>query len=82
MNFLIDPGMMPTEEFKKLVGIVNKANGKCRSEQEKVDHLVDISRPGSDHPHYVIGLGASESNLTDYEKELLKKSDEYWKDKE
>lgn len=44
--------------------------------------LCDISRPGSDHPHYVIGLGASENDLTDYEKELLKKSDEYLKDKE
>ena len=51
------------------------------SKWTKVEHLVDISRPSSDHPHYVIGLGASESDLTDYEKELLKKSEEYWKDK-
>lgn len=81
-EIFIDPGKIPMEEFKKLVEIVNKFHGKFRIDQEKVEHLVDISRPGSNHPHYVIGLGASESDLTDYEKDLLKKSDEYWKDKE
>lgn len=82
LRILIEPKKIPVDEFKKLIGIVNKAYGKNCEEQENLEHLIDISRPGSDHPHYVIGLGASEDDLTDYEKDLLKKSDEYWKDKE
>lgn len=82
LRILIDPGKIPVDEFKKLIGIVNKAYGKNCEEQENLEHLIDISRPGSDHPHYVIGLGVSENDLTDYEKDLLKKSDEYWKNKE
>lgn len=60
--------ILSEEELKKILG-VKSPSGKDDS------HLIDLTKPEDDHPHYGILPGYSYEDLTDEEKELLTKCD-------